>query len=318
MSTRPQSPSRQKILNRNNQTLPKPVGPIYLVGPTGVGKSSLACDLAQALGAEIIGADAFQVYSGLDILTAQPSAELRHRVKHHLVGCTPATEAFDVAEYHRIASAAVKDIQSRGRIPLVVGGTGLYVRALIAGLSPTPPADPALRETLLKCTLPELIERLRAADPDAPGIVDLQNRRRVERAIEICETSRLPLAHFRGRTTPAAQGILLLRDRDDLHGRIASHVDSMFANGVIDEVRRVADAGVTASRAIGFREIRALLAGEISEAECRDRMCIATRQYSKRQLTWFRHQSNFLSLNVTSISSPEAVLQAAMQLLDFA
>jgi len=235
-----------------------------------------------------------------------------------VVGCISATEAFDVAEYHRIASAAVEDIQRRGRIPLVVGGTGLYVRALTAGLSATPPADPELRGTLLECTLSELIERLRAVDPDAPGIVDLQNRRRVERAIEICETSGHPLAHFRGRTTPAARGVFLTRERDDLHGRITASVDNMFATDVVDEVCRVSDASVTASRAIGFRDIRALIAGEISEAMCREKMCIATRQYSKRQLTWFRHQTDFPVLDVTSNASPGAILEAAMQLLDFA
>ncbi len=235
-----------------------------------------------------------------------------------MIGCIAATEAFDVAEYHRMASAAVENIQGCGRIPLVVGGTGLYVRALIAGLSPTPPANPALRAILTEWTLPDLIERLRAADADAPGIVDLQNRRRVERAIEICETSGLPLAHFRGRTVPSARGIFLVRGRDDLHRRIKTNVDSMFSNGVIDEVRRIPYASITASRAIGYHDIQALIAGEISEATCKEQMCIATRQYSKRQLTWFRHQCDFPALDVTSTSSPEAMLEAAMQLLNFA
>lgn len=304
-----------KKLNNNNSNSPSLVGPIYLVGPTGTGKSSLACELAQVIGAEIIGADAYQIYSGLEILTAQPSLEQRQQVPHHLVGCIPATKPFDVAEYHRLASSAIAETQARKSTPLVIGGTGLYIRSLIAGLSPTPPADLILREKLSHLSLCDLVERLRHIDPEALAVVDLKNRRRVERAIEICETSGKPLAQFRDRDIPDARGILLVRERADLHGRIAQNIAHMFSSGVVDEVQLARDAGITASRAIGFREIGALLDGEISEAICKEKILIATRQYAKRQLTWFRHQSNFPTLNLTSIP-PDQAMAAALDLLN--
>jgi len=287
-------------LNRKHSSPASALGPIYLVGPTGAGKSSLACILAQEIGAEIIGADAFQVYAGLRCLTAQPKPDQTAVVRHHLVGGIPHTQAFDVSEYHRLATAAISEVQSRGLVPLVVGGTGLYVKALIGGLSLTPPADLSLRAILAEMNLPSLIERLGRIDPNALEIVDLKNRRRVERAIEICETSGQPLSNFRGRELPAARGALVNRDRADLHTRIAENVAYMFDAGVVNEVSMARNAGFTASQAIGFREICALLDGGISQAECKEKIMVATRQYARRQLTWFKHQSRFPELNLST------------------
>jgi tRNA dimethylallyltransferase len=309
----PQRLRLRRILKSNSHKSPNPLGPIYLVGPTGVGKSSLACALAQQIGAEVIGADAFQLYSGLTVLTAQPTPEQQARVRHHLVGCIPITQSFDAANYHQLASFAMNEIQSRGAVPMVVGGTGLYARALIAGLSATPPADMPLRETLAKLDLPALVERLGRTDPAAHALVDMQNRRRVERAIEICETSGRPLSEFRGRELPHATGILLTRDRADLHARIAGNVSQMFDAGVVDEVEAARNAGPTASKAIGFKEICGLLDGEISEAECREKIVIATRQYARRQMTWFRHQTRFREIDLTSNPTLQQILDALQQ-----
>lgn len=275
-----------------------------------MGKSTLACALAQEIGAEVIGADAFQIYSGLACLTAQPTPAQLAMVRHHMVGCIPVTQTFDVAEYHRLATHAIDEVRSRGLVPLVVGGTGLYVRALMGGLTETPPADIKLRERLGAMDLSTLIAHLGQLDPAAPAQVDLQNRRRVERAIEICETSGRPLADFRGRELPGAPGILLTRNRAVLHDRIAQNVEHMFASGVIAEVQKARDAGPTASKAIGFREIGELINGQISETTCREKITVATRQYARRQMTWFKNQTQFPAIDLTDHSDISEVIDA--------
>lgn len=288
---------------------------IHLAGPTGVGKSALAVELALRLDAEIVGADAFQIYAGLPILTAQPGAEAIRRVPHHLVGCVPVEEAFDVQRYAVGARAAIDEILGRGRRALVVGGTGLYFRALIDGLAPTPTADRMLRAELEAMSLPELVERLRRADPAAPPQVDVRNPRRVGRAIEIVEGSGRPLADFRSTPRNPAFGLLLVRERDEMRERIADNVRTMFDRGVADEVRAVAGiAGPTASRAIGFAEVREFLCGGMTRAECEQAMTVSTRQYAKRQLTWFRRQTSFRPLDLTGHHEP--AVERALGALD--
>lgn len=289
-----------------------------MVGPTSVGKSTLGCAIAKAIGGEVLGADAFQVYSDLGILTAQPGLELTSEVPHHLFGCVPLDQAFDVAAYLALASAAIRDVTDRGRVPVIVGGTGLYVRALISGLAPVPPSDAALRADLDTMDLESLVGKLRALDPDAPAQLDLRNRRRVQRAVEICTLSGQPLAEFRQTPKPdGARGIFLVRDRAELHARIASQIDLMFESGVVDEVHRALPvAGSTARKAIGFEDIAARIEGRLGEDDCRERMRVATLQYAKRQLTWFRHQHTFPTLDVTSNPLAPPVLERALRTLN--
>ncbi|MGH8048788.1 MAG: tRNA (adenosine(37)-N6)-dimethylallyltransferase MiaA, partial [Chthoniobacterales bacterium] len=288
---------------------------LHIAGPTGVGKSALAVDLAERLDAEIIGADAFQIYAGLPILTAQPGPEALQRVPHHLVGCVPVEESFDAQRYATAARGAMDGILARGRRVIVAGGTGLYFRALIDGLAPTPAADAALRAELEEMPLDALVERLRRADPAAPGQVDLRNKRRVSRAIEILEISGRPLADFRATPRTDACGLLLVREREDMWRRIEASVRAMFDNGVVEEVRAIGDrAGPTASRAIGFREIQALLRGELTRAQCEAAMIVTTRQYAKRQLTWFRGQTTFRALDLTGMHKP--AVEDALVVLD--
>ncbi len=288
-----------------------------LVGPTGVGKTALALALAERLDAEIIGADAFQIYAGLPLLTAQPAAADLARVPHHLIGEIPPAESFDAPRYAAAARAALAAIAARGKTALVVGGTGLYLRALFEGFAPTPPPDPTLRAALESLPLPALLDRLERADPAAPALVDRQNPRRVLRAIEIVESTGQPLAAF--RATPRAPwppGVLLVRDREDLRRRIAANVDAMFAAGVIDEVRALLPhAGLTAAQAIGFREISAHLRGELTRDEARDAILTATRQYAKRQLTWFRRQTTLPSLDLTDSPHPSMAAESALRAL---
>ncbi len=301
-----ETPSHSGIRNPKPQTL-------YLAGPTGAGKTSLALALARRLNAEIIGADAFQIYAGLPILTAQPTAEEQAEVPHHLIGCVPVSETFNAEAYARLARPAIDGVLARGRIALVVGGTGLYFRALSDGLAAMPPVDAALREELSGMPLDALVARLRAADLAAVGQIDIRNPRRVTRAIEIVETSGRPLATFRATPRAAVRGWLLTRERGELRERIAANVRAMFAAGVVEEVR-AAGAGPTASRAIGFREIQGLIRGELAQAACEDAMGAASRQYAKRQLTWFRNQITLSALDVTGMHTP--AVEMALDALD--
>ncbi len=282
---------------------------LFLAGPTGAGKTALAVEIATRLNAEIVGADAFQIYAGLPILTAQPTPAQQARVPHHMVGCVPAAESFDVHRYASTAQTAIADVHARGRVALVVGGTGLYFRALISGLADTPPPNPELRAEMAGIPLPALVERLHGLDPEAPAMVDTANRRRVERAIEIVQGSGRPLREFRSTPKMNVPGILLTRDRENLAARIEANVRAMFAAGVADEVRAIGEVSPTAERAIGLREIRALLRGELSTDDCQAAITVATRQYAKRQLTWFRNQTSFAPLDVTQ-SFPDAVESA--------
>ncbi|MDD5198262.1 MAG: tRNA (adenosine(37)-N6)-dimethylallyltransferase MiaA [Terrimicrobiaceae bacterium] len=293
-------------------------GILFIAGPTGVGKSSLALALAERLGGEIVGADAFQIYTGLPILTAQPTPQDLRWLPHHLIGCISVGETFDVHRYAALAQPALADVIARGKIPLVVGGTGLYFRALIEGFDPAPPPDAGLRAELDALELPRLIERLRMADPDAPARVDVRNKRRVVRAIEIVEGSGRPLAEFRTTPSSEARGLLLVRDREEMQRRIEANVRSMFDAGVIDEVRSLGESvGPTAARAIGLRQIQALLHGRLTRAECETAMITTTRKYAKRQLTWFRNQTRFRSLDLTDTQNPSQAAESALAALDF-
>jgi len=253
----------------------------------------------------------------MPVLTAQPTAEERQREPHHLVGCIPPAESFDAQRYADLARPILADIVARGKRALVVGGTGLYFRALISGFAPTPPPNLTRRTELDALELPELVEILRRTDPAAPALVDLQNRRRVVRAIEIVEGSGRPLADFRQTPPASAPGWLLVRERDELRQRIAQNVQAMFSNGVVEEVRSLGDTvGPTASRAIGWREIQALLRGELTHPEAEAAIITATQQYAKRQLTWFRHQTTFRSLDLTANRHPSDAVPGALRALN--
>jgi tRNA dimethylallyltransferase len=192
---------------------------------------------------------------------------------------------------------------------IVCGGNGLYIKALTHGLSRLPGADPKLREKLEDTTSDELFQSLRALDPEGSEKIDRQNRRRLIRAVEVCLLTRKPFSAQRSEWDQEmpADGVLLDRERAELYERIDRRTEQMFAAGVVDEVRAATDLGSTAEKTLGLREIRALLAGEISRAECIARIQQATRRYAKRQLTWFRRQTNFPSLNLSAHHPAEAV-----------
>ena len=287
----------------------------FIVGPTAAGKSAVAAEVAARLGAEIVSADAFQIYRGLDLLTAKPDPALLAKARHHLIGELPIEGAFDVAQYRTWALSRIAEIEARGRPPLIVGGTGLYVRALTHGLSDLPAANQELRAELDALPLAELQQRLSEHDPASAGFIDMKNKRRLVRALEVCLLTGRPFSSFRAQWTHVpskAAGVLLERDRDDLYERIERRVLHMFKQGVLREVAETPEPGATAAQAIGLHEIRAVLRGEISEAEAIVRIQQATRRYAKRQLTWFRRDPMFEPLNLTT-SPPESAIALIVQ-----
>jgi tRNA dimethylallyltransferase len=295
----------------------------FVVGPTAVGKTALAIELAEKVDAEIVNADAFQVYRGLDVLSAKPGAEIQRRVRHHLLGQISLSETMSAARFRELACGALADLHLRKKNAIVVGGSGLYLKGITHGFDQVPPPDPKLREELSALTLKELAERLQELSPELAARTDLRNPRRVVRAIEIASASPVVLKASivatdvvrapQLATAATSCGVLLLRDRADLYQRINERVNAMFRAGVEEEVRALPEVGPTAASALGLKEIRALIAGQISREECIAKIQHATRRYAKRQLTWFRHQTTFPQLNLTPFSYREA-LRAVTQM----
>ena len=277
----------------------------FIVGPTAVGKSEIAAEVAERLGAEVLSADAFQIYRGLDLLTAKPDRSTLAKTPHHLIGVVPLSEEMNAEKFR----AAAEKVIARGNPTIVVGGTGLYIKAFTQGLAKLPGANKELREKLERTTTDELFRSFRALDPIGAEKIDRQNRHRLIRAVEVCLLTGRPFSTQRAEwnETASANGFLVERDRAELYARIDKRVEEMFRAGVVDEVRATKDIGPTAAHTLGLREIRSLLAGEISQAECIAKIQQATRRYAKRQLTWFRHQTNFPSLNLSAHRPDEAV-----------
>jgi tRNA dimethylallyltransferase len=295
----------------------------FIVGPTAVGKTSLAIGVAEQLGAEIVNVDAFQIYRGLDLLTAKPDAEAQGRVRHHLLSQVSLAETMSAVKFRELACAALESIHWRQKNAVVVGGSGLYLKAIINGFDEAPPPDPNLRQELSVFSVEQLGDRLKHLDPQLAGRTDLKNPRRLIRAIEIASSRTVTPSEAEGSrhgtvkvtlrdsSTTARddelRGVLLLRDRGDLYQRINERVNAMFRDGVEEEVGAVQQVGPTAANAVGLKEIRAFIAGQISREDCIAKIQQATRRYAKRQLTWFRHQTTFPQLNLTPLSHREAV-----------
>jgi tRNA dimethylallyltransferase len=312
----------------------------FIVGPTATGKSEIAADVASALDAEIVSADAFQIYRGLDLLTAKPDAETLAKVPHHLIGAVSLLEEMNAEKFRRLACRAIDEIHSRGKFAIVVGGSGLYIKALTHGLTDLASGDPKLRARLNELSLEQLREKIVQLDPETADKIDIKNRRRLIRAIEICLLTRRPMSAQRmqavgARVLPRVKGdlrlrtpkvfasrqvtsmeeprgVFLFRDRDELYERINSRVETMFKKGVIEEVRAIGAVSETASQMIGLRAIRELQMSPASLQATGSLLCIAqiqqaTRRYAKRQLTWFRHQTNFRLLNLSLLTHNEAV-----------
>jgi len=286
----------------------------FIVGPTATGKSELAADLAGEIEAEIVSADAFQIYRALDLLTAKPEAATLAKAPHHLIGTTPLHEEMNAEKYRRAASRVIDQIHSRGKPVIVVGGSGLYIKALRHGLAVVPESDPKLRAQLNAMSLDELRSQLTELDAESARKIDTKNRRRLARALEICLLTGKPASEVvagvgdpsQPESTIPATGVFVYRDREELYARINRRVKAMFEQGVIEEVRAAGATSATASQMIALREIRELLEGRMSLLQCIAEIQQSTRRYAKRQLTWFRRQTNFLPLNLSLLTHNEA------------
>jgi tRNA dimethylallyltransferase len=272
---------------------------VFLAGPTAAGKSAVAMALAERVGGEIISVDSMQVYRGLDIGTAKPGAEELRRVKHHLIDVAGLDEVFDAAQFVRLAGAAVGEIQSRGRVPIFCGGTGFYFNAFREGLGEAPPADPALRAELEARPLAELLEELEKSDPVTFARIDRKNPRRVIRAMEVIRLTGKPFSRQRAKWSGAGSGgaglfIGLSRPAGELQERMFRRVDEMFAKGLVAETESLLGRGLEqnpgAMQALGYRQVVEYLRGKRPLPETVELVKIRTRQFAKRQLTWFRRQ----------------------------
>ena len=301
------------------------VPPIYVTGPTAVGKSAVALLMAERLGGEIISVDSMQVYRGLDIGTAKPSAAERARVPHHLIDVCDLQEDFSAARFVEMAGRAVAELERRGRVPIFCGGTGLYFKAWLAGLAPLPEPDPVLRAELEAAPLEVLLAELKEKDPATYARVDRRNPRRVVRAVEVLRLSGRSLAEaavtWPGKAQAGAGGVKILalrRRAEDLRRRIEARVDAMFQAGLVEETRRLLDAGLaqnrTAMQAIGYRQVVEHLRGERDLPATVALVKQRTWQFARRQITWWRHQLPVVWVDWPPEVPPEAIAQ---QLLDF-
>ncbi len=274
---------------------------LAVVGPTASGKSALAIEIARELGTEIISADSMQFYRGMEIGTAAPSIEQRRLVRHHFVGFLEPGREFSAGQYERLARERVDELRRRGLAPVAVGGSGLYVSALIDGLFSGPAKSPSIRarlhDTAQREGVPVLYQKLLAVDPDYAAIIQENDLRRIVRALEVYELTgeALSALHRRHRSNRAALDavqIALDWPRDVLYERIEARVDEMLEQGFVEEVRSLLDKGygprLDRLRTLGYREIAAHLEGAVSLDEAVETIKRNTRRYAKRQLTWFR------------------------------
>jgi len=274
---------------------------VCVMGPTCTGKTALALRLAQLLPVEIVSVDSALVYRGMDVGTSKPTAAERAAVPHHLIDVCEPDEPYSAGRFRRDALECIGRIRARGRVPLLVGGTMLYFRALTHGLAPLPPADPAVRasidEEARTTGWPALHARLRAIDPTAAARIRPHDAQRIQRALEVWQVTGRPLTELQSRVEPAsyefARFALMPVSREELYARIDARFDAMMQAGLLDEVRRLRDRGdldpdLPSLRAVGYRQLWRHLEGETTLEQAVTAARQATRNLAKRQLTWLR------------------------------
>jgi tRNA dimethylallyltransferase len=280
---------------------------VVIVGPTASGKSALAMQLAEKFGGEIVNADSMQVYSGMDIGTAKPSPEERHRIRHHLLDIVTPDVNFTASDFRREASRAIEQIRRRGKRVILVGGTGLYLKALLQGLIDSPVGDDRIRNELRERALTMgndgLLRMLAEHDPDMAARLHPNDQVRIIRALEVYLQTGIPVSRLRSEHGFAAASYRTLTiglrvERSQLYERIDQRVDRMMAAGLVEEVRSLLARGFTpqlkAMRAIGYKEICAFMGGEYPIEEAVRLIKRNTRHYAKRQLTWFQRDPEII------------------------
>ncbi|HMA53144.1 MAG TPA: tRNA (adenosine(37)-N6)-dimethylallyltransferase MiaA [Acidobacteriota bacterium] len=306
----------------------EPEAPVLVIvlGPTAVGKSRVAVDLALRFGGEVISGDSVQVYRGFDIGTDKAGPEARRGVPHHLIDIVDPEVQYTAADFVRDALAAARGIAARGHLPIVAGGTGLYLKALVDGLFPGPGRDPAVRAALeaeaAEKGLEALFRRLEAADPDYARTIRSRDRIRIVRALEVQITTGRPLSeHFRETRSPVA-GRTVIRlglrlERETLCRRIGERVERMFARGLVEEVRGLLGRGVPETappfKALGYSRVLRVLHGEIGREEAVALTKTDTRQYAKRQMTWFRKMAGVVWFSPDDSPALEQDLRKRLQ-----
>jgi tRNA dimethylallyltransferase len=301
--------------------MPQEKSILILAGPTAVGKTDASILLARELGAEIVSADSMQIYRGMDIGTAKPTPEQRKLVYHHLIDVADPGQPYSVGDYFRDARAVIGAILSSGSVPLVVGGTGLYIRALMRGLFHGPPANLELREKLLRKEADEgegaLYAELVRADPDAAVKIHPNDLRRTVRALEVFHTRDRAISEFQRehafQDTPYRFRLLFLhRDRAELYRRIEERVDAMIAQGLEDEVRGLTEKGfdehLVSMQGLGYKHFF-----DVFQYRCTREDAIAalkrdTKRYAKRQFTWFRKEPDAVWVDVTGLDSAAEIV----------
>ncbi len=306
----------------------EPEAPVLVIvlGPTAVGKSRVAVDLALRFGGEVISGDSIQVYRGFDIGADKTGPGDRRGVPHHLIDIAGPEAQYTAADFVRDALAAARGIAARGRLPIVAGGTGLYIKALVDGLFPGPGRDPAVRAALeaeaAEKGLDALFRRLEAVDPDYARKVRSRDRVRIIRALEVHVTTGRPISeHFRETRSPVMGRMVVLLglrlEREPLCRRIDDRVERMFARGLIEEVRGLLERGVPETappfRALGYSHVLRLLRGEIGREEAVALTKTDTRQYAKRQMTWFRKMAGVVWFSPDDGPALEQYLQMRLQ-----
>lgn len=294
---------------------------VVIAGPTGVGKSDIAIEVARRIDGEIISADSMQIYKGMDIGTAKASPEQRKEIRHHLLDIREPGEKFDVNEYQLLARNAINEIRGRNKIPILVGGTGLYIRAVLLPLK-FPPTDDSgsirkrYEDIAAEKGARHLWEQLVQADPPAANKIEITDKRRIIRALEVIELTGRPFSESYEdwtKSKPLYDALLfgLVAERHLLYDKINKRVDGMVDRGLVDEVKTLLQKGLydalTAGQAIGYKEIVSFLNGDIPFEQAVESIKIATRNYAKRQLTWFRADPKIKWIDVDELSAGQAV-----------
>lgn len=299
----------------------------YLTGPTAAGKTAVGLELAQRINAEIVVLDSMTVYAGMDIGTAKPTAEQRARAPHHLLDVALPNEDYSLAQYIDAAHDVAAEIRSRGREVLFVGGTALYLKSLLRGVYQGPPADwefrRAIEEEVERVGSEALHQRLALVDPLAAAKLHPNDKRRIIRALEVYRQTGQPLSHRQiqfdeGRPAEQCKVFVLQWPRDELHRRIEQRVDQMFADGLVDEVRgllaKYGTLSRTASQAVGYREVLEHLQAGVALSETIEKVKARTRQFARRQETWFRGLSECTFVPLTENDSPQKVADQVAEL----
>jgi len=300
---------------------------LVITGPTATGKSAVAVEVALKIDGEIVSADSMMVYRGMDIGTAKPTPAERRGVPHHLIDVIDPDQDFSVAAYQRLARESIREISARGRLPVLAGGTGLYIRAVLEGFQLPGGRDLGLRRRLAEEArrhgVVHLHERLRAIDPEAAARIHPNNLKRVIRAIEVYHQTGTPMSRAASVAEPGYDALVigLYLERSQLYRRIEARVDAMITGGLVDEVRGLIAGGVkrdsTAMQALGYKEIAAYLSGEVSLEEAVWLLKRNTRRFAKRQLTWFRRDERIRWLNVADFPGEAVAGEIALMVKEY-